>query len=71
MTTGTGVGHPTPALPWVDVATGSPGQGLPYGVGIALAGAPRRGSGTPDELMEAAGISASRIATAARELVKD
>ncbi|MGH3191840.1 MAG: transketolase [Streptosporangiaceae bacterium] len=31
-------GHPTPALPWVDVATGSLGQGLPYGVGIALAG---------------------------------
>jgi transketolase len=31
-------GHPTPELPWVDVATGSLGQGLPYGVGIALAG---------------------------------
>jgi len=31
-------GHPTPALPWVDVATGSLGQGLPYGVGVALAG---------------------------------
>jgi transketolase len=31
-------GHPTPATPWVDVATGSLGQGLPYGVGIALAG---------------------------------
>jgi transketolase len=31
-------GHPTPVLPWVDVATGSLGQGLPYGVGIALAG---------------------------------
>ena len=31
-------GHPTPALPWVDVATGSLGQGLPFGVGIALAG---------------------------------
>jgi transketolase len=31
-------GHPTPQLPWVDVATGSLGQGLPYGVGIALAG---------------------------------
>ena len=31
-------GHPTPMLPWVDVATGSLGQGLPYGVGIALAG---------------------------------
>src|SRR5260370_14783043 len=31
-------GHPTPVLPWVDVATRSLGQGLPYGVGIALAG---------------------------------
>jgi transketolase len=32
-------GHPVPVLlPWVDVATGSLGQGLPYGVGIALAG---------------------------------
>jgi len=31
-------GHPTPAIPWVDVATGSLGQGLPIGVGVALAG---------------------------------
>jgi transketolase len=31
-------GHPTPALPWVDVATGSLGQGLPVAVGVALAG---------------------------------
>jgi transketolase len=31
-------GHPTPILPWVDVATGSLGQGIGYGVGIALAG---------------------------------
>src|SRR5690242_2849318 len=31
-------GHPTPVIPWVDVATGSLGQGLPIGVGIALAG---------------------------------
>src|SRR5512133_1091475 len=30
-------GHPTPALPFVDVATGSLGQGLPAAVGIALA----------------------------------
>ncbi len=30
-------GHPTPVLPWVDVATGSLGQGLPISVGIALA----------------------------------
>jgi transketolase len=31
-------GHPTPSLPWVDVATGSLGQGLPIGVGMAIAG---------------------------------
>jgi transketolase len=31
-------GHPTPELPWVDVATGSLGQGLPIGVGIAWVG---------------------------------
>jgi transketolase len=31
-------GHPTPRIPWVDVATGSLGQGLPYSVGMALAG---------------------------------
>src|SRR4051794_8867403 len=30
-------GDPTPRLPWVDVGTGSPGQGLPVGVGLALA----------------------------------
>ncbi|MFJ1737017.1 transketolase [Streptomyces sp. NPDC088254] len=31
-------GHPTPRrLPWVETATGSLGQGLPVGVGIALA----------------------------------
>lgn len=29
-------GHPTPRLPWVDVATGSLGQGLAAAVGIAL-----------------------------------
>jgi transketolase len=29
-------GHPTPVLPWVDVATGSLGQGLPIAVGVAL-----------------------------------
>src|SRR6478752_7733207 len=29
-------GHPTPVLPWIDVATGSLGQGLPIGSGIAL-----------------------------------
>ncbi|MFF4513234.1 transketolase [Streptomyces mirabilis] len=32
-------GHPTPRrLPWVETATGSLGQGLPVGVGVALAG---------------------------------
>ncbi|MFB6958450.1 transketolase [Streptomyces sp. NPDC056309] len=32
-------GHPTPRrLPWVETATGSLGQGLPIGVGIALTG---------------------------------
>jgi transketolase len=30
-------GHPVPVLPWVDVATGSLGQGLPIGVRMALA----------------------------------
>jgi transketolase len=29
-------GHPTPVLPWVDVATGSLGQGLPVAAGLAL-----------------------------------
>jgi len=38
-------GHPTPILPWIDVATGSLGQGLPIGVGIALAG--KRPLGAP------------------------
>jgi transketolase len=31
-------GHPTPAIPPTDVATGSLGQGLAIGVGLALAG---------------------------------
>src|ERR671931_545751 len=31
-------GHPTPEIPWVDVATGSLGQGLPLSVGVALSG---------------------------------
>jgi transketolase len=30
-------GHPTPVIPWVDVATGSLGQGLPVAAGLALA----------------------------------
>jgi transketolase len=29
-------GHPRPVLPWVDVATGSLGQGIAAGVGLAL-----------------------------------
>ncbi|MCL6650651.1 MAG: hypothetical protein K6U89_20350 [Chloroflexi bacterium] len=36
-------GHPTPRLPFVDVATGSLGQGLGAGLGLAL-GARRAGS---------------------------
>ncbi len=31
-------GHPTPEIPYVDAATGSLGQGLPIGVGIAMSG---------------------------------
>ena len=31
-------GHPAPVLPWVEVATGSLGQGLAIGLGMALAG---------------------------------
>src|SRR5947209_13400765 len=31
-------GHPTPRIPPTDVATGSLGQGLPVGVGLALTG---------------------------------
>ena len=30
-------GHPTPVLPWVDVATGSLGQGMPIAIGMAAA----------------------------------
>src|SRR6202048_1565011 len=30
-------GHPTPILPWVDVATGSLGQGMPIAVGMGVA----------------------------------
>src|SRR4030081_975414 len=35
-------GHPTPAIPWVDVATGSLGQGLPIAGRVAVVG-PRVG----------------------------
>jgi transketolase len=38
-------GHPTPRLPFVDVATGSLGQGLSAGVGIAFAARQLRHSG--------------------------
>src|ERR1700754_3836278 len=31
-------GHPTPLIPPTDVATGSLGQGLPVGVGVAITG---------------------------------
>lgn len=38
-------GHPTPNLPWIRVATGSLGQGLAAGVGMALAKKLCRSSG--------------------------
>jgi hypothetical protein len=41
-------GHPAPRLPWVDVATGSLGQGLPIGVGLAITGHRHRGGGARD-----------------------
>src|SRR2546425_2918055 len=48
-------GHPTPVVPWVDVATGSLGQGLPIAVGIALAG--KRVLGAPDHVWTLTGDS--------------
>jgi transketolase len=39
-------GHPTPRFRWADVATGSLGQGLSAGLGMALAGRSDGGSGT-------------------------
>src|SRR5947208_16101334 len=41
-------GHPTPVVPWVDVATGRPGQGLPTAAGIARAG--KRVPGAPSHV---------------------
>ncbi len=38
-------GHPTPILPWIDVATGSLGQGFPIAVGVAWAA--KRVTGAP------------------------
>jgi transketolase len=50
-------GHPTPRLPFVDVATGSLGQGLPAGVGMAF-DARRRGSGARTYVLLGDGESA-------------
>ncbi|MGD1009773.1 MAG: transketolase [Candidatus Aminicenantales bacterium] len=62
-------GHPTPRMPWVKAATGSLGQGLSVGAGIALAqrldGAPARtfvlmgdGECAEGQVWEAAGFAA-------------
>ena len=40
-------GHPTPELPWVDVATGSLGQGMPIAAGIATLRARPRPAALP------------------------
>jgi transketolase len=40
-------GHPVPVLPWVDVATGSLGQGLPISVGVATGGQEARPPAVP------------------------
>jgi transketolase len=48
-------GHPTPAIPWVDVATGSLGQGLPMAVGVALAA--KRFEGAPSRVWVLCGDS--------------
>ena len=48
-------GHPTPVLPWVDVATGSLGQGLPIAAGVALAG--KRVLGAPFHVWAVVGDS--------------
>ncbi len=62
-------GHPTPRMPWVKAATGSLGQGLSVGAGMALAqrldGAPARtfvlmgdGECAEGQVWEAAGFAA-------------
>ncbi|HEX2054392.1 MAG TPA: transketolase [Actinomycetota bacterium] len=50
-------GHPTPIIPWVDVATGSLGQGLPIAVGVALAA--KRPLGAPYHVWTLVGDSES------------
>ena len=50
-------GHPTPIIPWVDVATGSLGQGLPIAVGVALAA--KRPLGAPYHVWTVVGDSES------------
>ncbi|WTW99793.1 transketolase [Streptomycetaceae bacterium NBC_01309] len=52
-------GHPTPRLPWVDFATGSLGQGLPLGAGLAWAMARLErpsGSGADDAVASSEGV---------------
>lgn len=50
-------GHPTPIIPWIDVATGSLGQGLPIGVGVAMAA--KRPLGAPYHVWTVVGDSES------------
>lgn len=50
-------GHPTPIIPWVDVATGSLGQGLPIAVGVAMAA--KRPLGAPYHVWTVVGDSES------------
>src|SRR5215472_1213374 len=67
-------GHPTPRLPWVDVATGSLGLGLPVGVGVALSAAKLErlphhvwvlcGDGHPDRFFECYIAEQEMLATA-------